>query len=86
MGRLPGWLAFAVLGLLLGFGIWARSAEPLLGSELALGGVPAWRRVVLVPPRVRPPVASPLDRLWAKTEKARANGDVQAALIGLRNT
>ncbi len=84
---MPGWLALAILGALLGFGIWARSAEPpYAGAELARADFPAWNQEILLPLRIAPPVApaSPLDKLWARTEKARARGDVQVALIGLR--
>jgi hypothetical protein len=84
---LPSWAVRLLVAsaILFGFALWARSAEPLgENASLALATPPAWQRLVLVAPPAPARALSPLDRLWLRAEKARARGDVQTALMGLR--
>ena len=84
--RTPAWLMRVIVAAIIvfGFGYWARSAEPPGASTglVAQAAPPTFQRQILLPPR--PLVASPLDKLWSRTEKARVRGDVPTALIGLR--
>lgn len=75
-----------ILAIVFGLRYLAMSAEPASSdATLSFAVAPVWQREVWRAPR---PVVvaqpSQLDRLWSRTEKARARGDVQAALRGLR--
>lgn len=94
--RTPTWLVgvIVVAAIVLGVRYLAISAEPASPALASLTHRSNWQRQVLRSPPPQPvrialaPIKrkaeSPVDRLWSRTNAARARGDTQGVLTGLR--